>query len=241
MNNTLLNETVLKKQQETTAKLNALLAQSADALTCGPTCQKIRTSEELEQNYLNSQTNMLTAPIELENARKQYYTFTKGDGAYNTMLEDDLKKKADMIGKEISAKFLEEVKKANVLNAYYNTDLINSKNTTELYDDYSSKNKHFETVIRNIHGDILTHDRKSYYENQSYEKSDSWYTILIYIYYLLVFVFLLGLIFSPNQLKLMQKIGILFIFIIYPFVMKYISSFMLNLLFSSYSKKADDK
>ena len=237
MNNTLLNETVIKKQQETTAKLNALLAQSTDALTCGPDCQKFRTSEELEQNYLNSQTNMLTAPIELEDARKKYYTFTKGESAYNTMLEDDLKKKADIIGKEITAKFVEEVKKATVLNTYYNTDLINSRNTSELYDDYSNKNKHFETIIRNIHGDILTSDRKSYYETQSYEKSDGWYTVLTYIYYILVFVFLLGMIFSPNQLKLIQKIGILLILIAYPFIIKYISSFMLQKFFSYDNKE----
>jgi hypothetical protein len=141
--NSSFNENILKQQQETTAQINALLAKSAEALACGPDCQKIKTKQELEQKYLNSQTNMITAPIQMEEARKNYYVFSKGEAAYNTILEDDLKKKADIIGKEITANFLEEVKKAITLNVYYNTDLINSKNTTELYSDYTRKNKYY--------------------------------------------------------------------------------------------------
>jgi hypothetical protein len=223
----LLSQNILKTQQETTAQINALLANSAQALACGPDCQKIKTTQELEQIYLDSQTNMLTAPIQLEEARKNYYTFSKGESAYNTMLEDDLKKKADIIGQEITKNFLEEVKKAITLNVYYNTDLINSKNTTELYSDYLNKNKEFEKTIKNIHGDILTQDRKTFYETQEYDTLHFWYRIFLSIYYILVVIFLLGLIFSPNQLNGYQKIGIFILLVVYPFIINYIFSFII--------------
>jgi len=228
--NSSFNENILKQQQETTAQINALLAKSAEALACGPDCQKIKTKQELEQKYLNSQTNMITAPIQMEEARKNYYVFSKGEAAYNTILEDDLKKKADIIGKEITANFLEEVKKAITLNVYYNTDLINSKNTTELYSDYTRKNKYFEKIIKNMYGDILTQDRKTYYETQEYESLEFWYKMFLSIYYILVIIFLLGLIFSHNQLKISQKIGIFLLLVIYPFIVNYIFSFILGVL-----------
>ena len=226
----LLNKNILQKQQETTAQINALLAKSAEALSCGPDCQKLKTTQELEQKYLDSQTNMQTAPIQLEEARKNYYVYSKGDSAYNTMLEDDLTKKADAIGDEITSRFYLEVKKANVLNAYYNSDLINSKNTFELYNTYFKDNKNAENIIRNARGDILTNDRKSFYETQEYDALDWWHTLFISIYYILVVVFVLGLLFSSNQMSIFKKIGLLVVFLIYPFIIDYVFTFVMKII-----------
>jgi hypothetical protein len=227
----LFNENIVKQQQETTAQINALLAKSMSSLTCGPDCQKIKTAQELEEKYLKSQTNMLTAPIELEESKKNYYIFSKGESAYNIMLEKDLTKKADMICTEIKNQFLEEVNKATTLNLYYNTNLINSRNTTELYDEYTSETKSFEKTIKNMHGDILTQDRKSYYETQEYETLEGWYRILLFMYYILVIVFILGFIFVPNKLRRIEQIGILFILIFFPYIINYIVSFIMGIFF----------
>ena len=135
-----------------------------------------------------------------------------------------------MIGKEITKNFLEEVKQAITLNVYYNTDLINSKNTTELYGDYTRKNKNFEKIIKNMYGDILTQDRKTYYETQEYEALESWYKIFLSFYYILVVILLLSLIFLHNEFKTSQKIGIILLLVIYPFVINYIFTFVLGIL-----------
>ena len=226
----LLNENILKKQQETTAQINALLAKSTEALTCGPDCQKMKTTQELEQKYLDSQTNMQTAPIQLEDARKNYYVYTKGDSAYNQMLEDDLTKKADRIGDVISSRFNEEVKKATILNTYYNSDLVNSKNTFELYNRYLKENKNAETIIQDSHGDVLTNDRKTYYETQEYDSLDWWYNFFIGAYYIFVISFAVGLILFPNKLSLLRKIGLLILFVIYPFIIDYIVTFLMKII-----------
>ena len=226
----ILNENILKKQQETTAQINALLAKSTAALTCGPDCQKMKMTGELEQKYLDSQTNMQTAPIQLEEARKNYYVYTKGDSAYNQMLEDDLTKKADRIGNIISSRFYEEVKKAKVLNTYYNSDLINSKNTFELYNRYLKENKNTETIIRDSHGDVLTNDRKTYYETQEYDSLDWWYNFFIGAYYIFVIAFAIGLILLPNKLSFFGKTGLLILIIIYPFIIDYIVTFLMKII-----------
>jgi len=226
----LFNKNILKQQQETTAQINALMAVSAKALACGPDCQKMKKTQELEQIYINAQTNMATAPSQLESARKNYYTITKGEPAYDAMLEEDLKKKADIIGKEISKNFLEEVKKTITLNIFYNTDLINSKNTTELYEDYTTENKQFETIIKNKRGDILTQDRKTYYETQEYDSLGWWYNFLLSIYYILVFAFFLASILTPSKLKTIEKLGLLLCFIFYPYIMNYIFTFIIGII-----------
>ena len=57
---------LLSNQQSSQDKITALLEQSAQSLICGPDCQKQKITEELKQKYLNSQTNLQTAPINLE-------------------------------------------------------------------------------------------------------------------------------------------------------------------------------
>ena len=56
---------LLKDQQLTQETINNLLEQAYQSPLCGPTCQKIRVSQELKQKYLDAQTNMQTAPINL--------------------------------------------------------------------------------------------------------------------------------------------------------------------------------
>ena len=67
--------TLLQRQQLNQDKINQLLEQSAEALACGPTCQKLKISEELKQKYLDAETNMQTAPIQLEETKKNYYIY----------------------------------------------------------------------------------------------------------------------------------------------------------------------
>jgi hypothetical protein len=53
---------LLKDQQISQETINNLLEQASNATLCGPTCQKIRVSQELKQKYLDAETNMQTAP-----------------------------------------------------------------------------------------------------------------------------------------------------------------------------------
>lgn len=230
MEKSLSNAQILKKQRETTDQLNALIEQSAQAIMCGPECQKQKNTEDLKQKYLDAQTNMQTAPMQLEEAKKNYYVFSEGQNAYNNVQEGDLKIKAEKISKLIAEKFLEEVKHAKILNFYYNSDIINSKNTIELYADYLKKNKTTETLIRDSRGDMLTNDRKSYYEIQEYDNLVTWNSRFLYFYYFCVILFIVGLFFLPNQFTNIQKAIFIIIFVIYPFIIDYITSFLSKII-----------
>ena len=123
---------LLKKQQISQEKINQLLDFSSENLLCGPDCQKTKISTELKQKYLDAQTNLQIAPINLENTKKNYYVYSEGLPFYNNMLEEELQQKADKISTLVSEHFNSEVSDANIMNTYLNTALINSKYTKEL-------------------------------------------------------------------------------------------------------------
>ena len=139
---------LLLNQRNAQEQINTLLEQSAQALLCGPDCQKQKVSDELNQKYLNAQTALKTAPADLETSKKNYYVYTQGEPAYNNMLEEELKQKADTMAKLLSDSFNEELTSAVTMNKYYNTALINSNYTKDLLNEYNKKNKELKLELR---------------------------------------------------------------------------------------------
>lgn len=191
---------LLQRQQISQDKINELLEKSSQAMLCGPTCQKLRVTDELKQKYLDAETNMQTAPIKLEQSKKNYYIFTEGRTYYDNMQEEELNKKADITSQLLAETFNDEISSANTMNTYLNTALINSENTKELLKEYLEKNKLLKVKLRERHGDILTNDRKTYYETEAYENLVLWYRFFWWIYYIVVLIMILALIFSPSNI-----------------------------------------
>lgn len=218
MNQNDKKQTLLQRQQASQDKINELLEKSSQAIMCGPTCQKIKVTEDLKQKYLDAETNMQTAPIKLEQSKKNYYIFTEGRPYYDNMKEEELKTKANTISQMIEENFNNEVSSANTMNTYLNTALINSENTKELLKEYLEKNQVLKLKLRDRHGDILTNDRKTYYETEALERLQLWYVLFWRIYYLLVITFLLSLVLSPSNITLIGKIILAVFFIFFPYI-----------------------
>jgi hypothetical protein len=220
---------LLQNQQISQEKINELLEQSSQAIICGPSCQKLKVSEELKQKYLDAETNTQTAPIKLEQSKKNYYVYTEGRPYYDNMKEDELKIKVDKISEMLEENFNSEVSSANTMNIYLNTALINSENTKELLKEYLEKNQILKLKLRERHGDILTNDRKTYYETEALDTLNSWYRLFWYIYYIVVLILILAFIFSPNEFTLIKKIIIIVLFIFYPYYITYINNWIYSI------------
>jgi hypothetical protein len=224
---------LLDNQQINQEKINALLEESAEALTCGPTCQKLKVSEELKQKYLDAQANIQTAPIELEQTKKNYYIYTQGRPAYNEMQQKELVAKSIKITKMIGENFMEEVSAANTMNQYLNTALVNSDYTAELLKEYKKKNQILKLKLKDSHGDILTNDRKTYYEVSAIDRLHNWYKVFFIIFYLSFIVFILSMFLVPNQLTQRQKIIFSILLVGYPYyidpIVRTIYGFYMNM------------
>lgn len=213
---------LLVNQRNAQEQINNLLEQSTQALLCGPDCQKQKVSDELKQKYLNAQTNLKTAPINLETTKKNYYVYTEGEPSYNNMLESELKQKAETIGELISASFNDELTSAITMNKYYNTAVINSNYTKDLLNEYDEKNKELKLQLRDRRGDILTNDRKTYYENDALDRLKLWHRFWWYIYYLLVLVFLISIFLVNSQMTNGKKVILSVLLIFYPYYIEFI-------------------
>ena len=208
---------LLQKQQFNMDKINNLLDQSTQSILCGPTCQKEKTTNNLKQKYLDAQTNLQTAPIQLENAKKIYYEYSYGDPYYENILEDDLQKKAETIASLLSENFNDEISTSLTMNSYYSSELMSYDKIVELYEKYIEENEKLVLLLRESQGDILTNDRKTYYETDALNNLTFWYRLFWYIYYVLVIMLILAFIFSPIKLLKIQKIIISVLVIFYPY------------------------
>ena len=163
--------------QETTNQINQLVSQSSDALLCGPDCQKIRKTDLLRQSYLDAQSNVETSPIQLQEAEKNYYTYTQGDAGYNTIRKNELSKQAAKIISTATATFQTELDKAKDSAKTYNTLHITSQTMEELYKKYIDENKELQKKLIHLTTDTITNDRKSFYESQGYDTLNNWYIL----------------------------------------------------------------
>jgi len=221
--NTLVSQQeLLQRQFNAQNQISSLLEKSAEALVCGPACQKAKVSEQLKQKWLDAQTNLQTAPINLETSRKNFYVYTEGQPFYDNLLEQELKQKAEHIAGLIAESFNDELTSALTMNQYYKTDVLNSRNTEELLDKIIAENGALERKLKNSHTDILTNDRKTYYEQSAYEQLQLWYRFWWYIYYIVTLMFVIAVFASPSQLSIAVKIGLILLLVFYPYYISYI-------------------
>lgn len=227
---------LLKDQQISQETINNLLNQASQLTLCGPACQKIKISQELKQKYLDAETNMQTAPIELERSRRNYYIFTNGKTEYENMNEQELVTKATTISELIKENFNDEVQNANTMNTLLNTALITSEHTIKLFEDYSTKNIALKLKLKEKYGDILTNDRKTYYESEALDNLKSWYKFFLIVYVILLIILCLSLVFAPNNLTIMQYIIISVLTVFYPLYIDYLVRWIYG-IWSSFLKR----
>ena len=89
-------------------------------------------------------------------------------------------------------------------------------------EDYLEKNKKLKLQLKERYGDILTNDRKTYYETDALNTLTFWYKLFWYIYYVLVIILILAFIFSSTYFSRMTKIIISVFIIFYTYYIDYI-------------------
>ena len=204
-------------------------------MLCNPECQRQKKLTELKQKYDEQLSNIATAPSKLKGARKDYVTFDKGDEAYNDMIKQELRAKAEIISSTYNDQYENNMKQMGVLlntqdgltkslgvMNMHNTNVVNSTN----YGD---------TEIELTQDDIIMNDRKTYYENQNYNTLLDWYMFFSWIYWLLGITFIISIFIVKNDLTIKTKILYTVNIVLYFLLMKYIIIYLLKLLVYLYN------
>jgi hypothetical protein len=207
-------------------EFNNLIKTANETISCGPDCMNQRQTEQLQKTYLDAESNMVSAPQQFFSAEKEYITYTQGESGYNTHIENKLQSNADKIVTDFQNKFNENVNAAMTSIANYEGLLINFNNVIDLYKKYKKENIQLEKQLKNISSDILTNDRKSYYEDEGLKRLETYYYFFLFFYIFVLIVFILSIFLVKTNVKFITRIFILFLLIIYPFVSYWVVHFL---------------
>jgi hypothetical protein len=222
-------------QQFDMNQFNTLVEQASQSIICDSECRKQNEIEKLKQQYLDAETNLTTAPIQLQEARKNYLTFTQGDTEYSENMEAELQEKGETITNKFEETFNEDSAKIETQIDTYNGLFLNFKNVFELYRKYKKENTELFNQLKNDTNDVLTNERKTYYEDQEIDNLKFYYFyILLVVYIICVVCFGVFSLRSPSQTSFIQKIIILVFLIILPFISTFVLGKLINLVYEVY-------
>jgi hypothetical protein len=216
-------------------KMNSLFSQLQSMITCDGPCQEKKEAEKLKQKMLDAQTNIISAPNQLQVAQKNYVTFIAGESAYNEVYEQQLKEKADKITQQYSGKYDEITQKIKTQVETYQGIFLNFKNVTDLYLKYKEENAELVKSLKNTTNDILTNERKTFYQDQQVDVLKFYYYyIILFIYCICVFCFVVFSFIYPSstdwKIRFAYFIGLLLL----PFVSTWFLGLFIYIIYLFY-------
>ena len=215
-------------------KLNNLILQASQTISCDSTCQKEKTQEDLKKKYLDAQMNEASASNQVQTAKKNYVTFTEGTSGYNNVLESDLTLKATTITDLFQTNFNNEVDNITSNIETLNGLLINYNNVVDLYNSYKIENKHLNIKFKNNTSDVLTNERKTYYQEQGLQNLNFYYYVLLVIYIVIVIIFLIFIFIFPSSFNWKILAAIFVGFVILPFISTWLLSLVVWAVYTIY-------
>ena len=230
--NATYKKTMNNVQNSQQNSINSFIDKATSALSCDADCQNQKTLNQLKQTYLAAKTNLITAPTQVDTSFKNYLVYLEGEPAYLEYKETELQAKAEQITtniqQDIDKIISDETRNVNT----YDGLLINLNNIYEYYERYLKENIELENKLKIMKSDIVTNDRKTYYEEQGIESLKKYY-IIIFIFYIVVVVsYIVCCFVIPNDLTIGKKIGVFILLVIYPFI----SSWLLTQIIHLYNK-----
>jgi hypothetical protein len=200
-------------------KFNSFLDAASEAIACDSDCQRNKTSEQLKNQYINAESNLTLADPQYQIAKRNYYTYVSGESAYNEVIEKESTEKADLITKEFKGMYDLEKNKIVTQIETYDGLLINVENIIDLYKQYKRENIVLLKQLKEEANDVLTNERKTYYENQENDGLNFYYYYFLFIIYaIIVICFGVFSLIYPSSFSWKARAFILLIFIILPFI-----------------------
>ena len=93
------------------------------------------------------------------------------------------------------------------------------------------ENTELEKELKDTVSDILTNDRKTFYEDQGIENLNYYYSFIRTIYIIVAIGFSISLFFVANQFSFFKKIGIILLLSLYPFISTRLLSWIIQLYY----------
>jgi hypothetical protein len=217
-------------------KFNSFIDAAAQTIACGPQCQEQKKADELKNKYMRSESNLVLAEPEYQIARRNYYTYISGQSGYDDMMEEEYTEKAEIIAEKFKESYEEEIAKIKTQLETYTSLLVNFRNVADLYKQYKKENIQLFKELKTETNDILTNERKTYYEDQQIESLNGYYLYILWVIYIIVVICfaIFSLIFT-SQTSLIIRLVLLGVFILLPFVSTWILGKIIQIVYFLFS------
>lgn len=213
-------------------KFNSFLDSATEAITCNSECQRNKVAEQLKNKYLTAQANLTLAEPQYQIAKEKYYTYISGQGGYTEMLEQELTEKANLFVEKFKENYDLEKNKIKVQLETYDGLLINFRNIVDLFKKYKIENVKLFKQLKEETNDVLTNDRKTYYEDQQNDSLNLYYYyFLLVIYGLIVICFIVFSLIFPSRFDWKIRGFISIILIVLPFVSSWLLGKIIQLIY----------
>lgn len=217
-------------------KFNSMIDQATQAVSCGSDCQNQKTSEQLRQDYLNAKTNLATAPNNVYVSRKNYIVYEEGQPAYDQLIISELTQKAESLSSYYQENFESECKNISFNVETYSGLLINLINVFDLYLKYKKENIELHKKLKEETNDILTNDRKTYYQDQGIDNLNFFYHyFLLLIYIIVVLWYVVYNFMYTTQLSVMVRIVLFIVMVLLPFFSTWILEKIVSFIYDIYN------
>ena len=150
----------------------ASLLQQQQPVQCDAECQRQKRIIELKSAYQTAMKDETKDSDEVRLARKQYYTYTYGQNAFDGLEEKALSKTADANIQKLQTKhdeLIKEIKEQKVNNKSYSIAL---KNMDELLSKYQTSNNTILSSLDKQEDTLETSQRNVWYTNQRIDRLD---------------------------------------------------------------------
>ena len=117
----------------------------------------------------------------------------------------------------------------------YTTQYAEYSYLFDLYTKYDDETNAYNTNTTKEFTNLLTNDRKTFYEDQGIDSLHSYYYWLLAVYILTVIVCVISFFIFPSDWSLTKKIGMTVLLILLPFGSSYIMTAIMRLLHGAYN------
>jgi hypothetical protein len=213
-------------------KFNSFIESANNAISCNSECQKNNTVQQLKDKLAQAESNLLLAEPDFEIAKKNYYTYVSGQSGYNELIQQELNEKAELAITTFKDTYQSEVGKIESELGTLNGILVNYRNIVDLYTQYKTENTKLIKELKQEQNDILTNDRKTFYQNQKIDGLNSIYHyIILIIYIIIVICFGVFSFMYPSKFNFGMRLFLLILFIILPFISTFLLGKLLQLFY----------
>ena len=217
-------------------KFNSMIDQATAAISCDSECQRQQKDEELKQAYLNAQTNLATAPNNVYVSRQNYVVFDQGQPAYDELIDSELLQQAQQLTSYYKINFTDESQNIIFNTNTYSGLLINLKNIFDLFLKYKEENIKLFKQLKDETNDVLTNDRKTYYQDQGIDNLKFYYHyFFLLIYIITILAYIIYNVMYPSQFSILLRIIFLVLMILLPFISTWILGKIIGIIYAIYN------